>query len=157
MDPARTVEGVVALLRDERATKRREGIKGATLLFDSPDVLRLLDANRQRLPRDAKELPVATWPALGKTVEQCIMAELRSLAGKKRGLDASVSKLFKRFVQAAEDGERRSGACMKTLLSSVYCERCHVTGSEAVNIHACSCVASSCYLSKVACSKMMIA
>ncbi|KAK9825683.1 hypothetical protein WJX81_003257 [Elliptochloris bilobata] len=32
-----------------------------------------------------------------------------SLAGKKRGLDASVSKVFKRFVQAAEDSERRTG------------------------------------------------
>ena len=113
MDPARTVEGMVALLRDERATKRREGIKGATSLFDSPDVLRLLDANTQRLVRDAKELPLATWPALGKTVEQCITAELRSLAGKKRGLDASVSKVFKRFVQAAEDGERRSGVSLR--------------------------------------------
>ena len=135
MDPARTVEGVVALLRDERATKRREGIKGVTSLFDSPDVLRLLDANTQRLARDAKELPVATWPALGKTVEQCINVELRSLAGKKRGLDASVSKLFKRFVQAAEDGERRSGACIaKHWAQSAMSAAKYVSSSQTISL-----------------------
>lgn len=107
----KTIESLAALLRDDRVAKRKDGIKGAIALFDSPDVLRLLDSNTQRLHRDDKALPVTTWPGLGKVVEQCIIGELRNVANKKRGLDAGVSRLFKRFVQAAEDGERRTGVC----------------------------------------------
>ena len=50
---------------------------------------------------------VASWPGLATLLIKSIEKELGAL-GRKRGLDASVSKIFRRFVQTADD-ERRSG------------------------------------------------
>jgi hypothetical protein len=51
---------------------------------------------------------VATWPGLCTILLQCINRELESSSGRKKGLDAAVSKTFKRFVQTADD-EKRTG------------------------------------------------
>ena len=56
---------------------------------------------------------VASWPGLATLLVRSIEREMGAL-GRKRGVDAAVSKTFKRFVQTADD-ERRSG------LSSAYC------------------------------------
>ena len=50
---------------------------------------------------------VASWPGLATLLVRSIEKEMGAL-GRKRGVDAAVSKPFRRFVQTADD-ERRSG------------------------------------------------
>jgi hypothetical protein len=104
------VVAVIAQLRDDRAKQRKEGIRAAAAMFDNPDILRVLDSNTLALRASEKEITIASWPVLGEVVKKCVALELAQAVGKKRGMDAGASKLFKRVVELAEASERRTGA-----------------------------------------------
>ena len=59
---------------------------------------------------------VGTWPGLCVSIVDYAATEFSASVGKKKGPDAAISKVLRRFVQLADD-DRRTGALLVAIIN----------------------------------------
>lgn len=91
----------------DATTKRKNALKQLAELLQSGDFASVLDATTKKLDSGRGGDVKHSWAGLTGSVMLCVVAEMHSSHGKKRGVDKSVTSILRKLVAAAEDSKRK--------------------------------------------------
>ncbi|KAL4452130.1 hypothetical protein ABPG75_007792 [Micractinium tetrahymenae] len=105
---AASLETIYSLLKADKVTQRKEGLKLLLNTLVSDATAAALDAATAALPPDGA-VPAASWPGLAHVLAKAASDEVKGMAGKKKGPDPQLHRAFRAMVTRAEESERRCG------------------------------------------------